>query len=338
MDGRSALLKTMIETFFNNKISLKDYAHAPGFFIQKLLGFKAKIRHQWINAQGQKFWSCHHLLPNYEVHSRISQAISDQIPFAIGRLGGVEASIFIWANGIYKIPYRPDLWPVFADTDKGATNAGIRPRNKESYRAFSNLAMQALESLDMQGVWRAGYEAACLPLLNPRSLFDVEITGPDGENPNHWIRSLLGKRILVVSPFAETINKQIPRLAEVWPSMPQIRDTHFDLLPFPYLIDEGCSEAWWQVYERIGSMVERGNYDVALFGCGGLGLPFAMLAKRAGRVGIHLGGHLQLVFGIYGQRHLEQEWHRKHINDAWVRPEKREVPITAIRVEGGCYW
>lgn len=328
----------MIYPFVGKKILLEDYAHAPGFFIQLLLRLKSKFRHRWIEAQGQKYWKSRQLMLNHEVHLLISQAITQKIPFAIGRLGGVEASLFIWAKGIYKIFYRLDLWPVFADTDKGATNAGIRPRNRESYRAFSNLAMQALESLDMQGVWRSGYEAACLPLLNPRTLFDVEITGPDGANPNHWMRSLFGKRILVVSPFAETIKKQIPKLPEVWPSMPEIKETQFDLLPFPYLIDEGCGETWWEVYERIGSIVERGNYDVALFGCGGLGLPFSMLAKRAGRVGIHLGGHLQLIFGIYGQRHLEQEWHRKHINDAWVRPEKRDVPITSTRVEGGCYW
>ena len=29
---------------------------------------------------------------------------------------------------------------------------------------------------------------------------------------------------------------------------------------------------------------------------------------------------------------------RKHINEAWVRPGGSEVPVSAKRVEGGCYW
>lgn len=37
---------------------------------------------------------------------------------------------------------------------------------------------------------------------------------------------------------------------------------------FSYLIDEGCEETWWEVYERIGQVISAGNYDVALFGCG----------------------------------------------------------------------
>jgi hypothetical protein len=51
-----------------------------------------------------------------------------------------------------------------------------------------------------------------------------------------------------------------------------------------------------------------------------------------------LGGHLQLIFGIYGQRHLNQSWFRDQMNSYWVRPDSSEVPLSANRVEGGCYW
>ena len=195
-----------------------------------------------------------------------------------------------------------------------------------------------MEGLDLQGVWSSGYEAVCIGKGANREFFNVEITSPDGANPKHWLSSLKGKRVLVESPFDGTVQKQIPRLAEIWPQSTWMTGTDFCSVPFPYLIDEGCPETWWEVYSRIGKIVSAGNYDVALFGCGGLGLPFAHLAKKAGRVGIHLGGHLQLIFGIYGKRHLEQKWHRQHINEAWVRPEASEVAKTASRVEGGCYW
>ena len=318
-----------------NKIDRRDWVHSnlPGLSV--LLRLRQGLFNRWLAVRGRKFWEKNRLISPAEFHGRVVKAVANGQPLAVGRLGGVEASILMWAEGAN---FRWPIFSLFSDTRSGATNAGIRPRNKESYRVFADLCRDAMDGLDLQGVWSSGYEAACIGKTAQRDFFNVEITGPDGANPNHWLCSLHGKRVLVVSPFDGTIQKQILRLAEIWPQSDWMRGTDFCSVPFPYLIDEGCPETWWEVYNRIGKIVSAGNYDVALFGCGGLGLPFAHLAKKAGKIGIHLGGHLQLVFGIYGQRHLEQEWHRKHINEAWVRPDADEVAKTASRVEGGCYW
>jgi hypothetical protein len=321
----------------SNQIDRRDFAYYDFSWISPLLKLRHRLFNRWLAARGRDFWQRHSLISPNEFHDRVVQAVANRQPLAVGRLGGVEAAILIWAEGLAN--FKPPLCSLFSDTRSGATNAGIRPRNKQSYRVFADLCRSAMDALDLQGVWSSGWEAVCIgSRVGGREFFDVEITGPDGENPNHWLCSLQGKRVLLVSPFDGTIQKQIPRLAEVWPRSDWMQGTKFCSMPFPYLIDEGCPEAWWEVYNRIGAVLSRGDYDVALFGCGGLGLPFAHLAKKAGRVGIHLGGHLQLIFGIYGKRHLEQEWHRKHINDAWVRPNADEVAKTASRVEGGCYW
>jgi hypothetical protein len=317
-------------------INRRDFVYSEIPVFSVLFRLRQKLFDRWLAAKGEEFWKNNRLIPHEGFHERIFQAVAAGQRLAVGRLGGVEASILMWAEGMGN--FQPAGWSLFSDTRNGATNAGIRPRNKDSYRVFADLCRSAMEGLDLQGVWSSGYEAVCIGKVAQREFFDVEITGPDGANPNHWLCSLQGKRVLVVSPFDGTIQKQIPHLAEVWPMSDWMRGTEFCSVPFPYLIDEGCPETWWEVYNRLGEIVSKGNYDVALFGCGGLGLPFAHLAKKAGRVGIHLGGHLQLVFGIYGQRHLEQEWHRKHINEAWVRPGGHEVPLSAKRVEGGCYW
>ena len=315
-----------------------DIAHTPGPISLRFFTVRHKLRNLCFARIGRKYWSQHGLASPPSVLSIIGGAIRAGRPLAVGRLGGVEATIIMWAKGIPENFWRLDFRTLFADTASGATNAGIRPRNRESYRAFADLAWEALDDLDLHGVWRAGYEALCLQKIKPRKCFDVEIAGPDGKNPDHWMRALQGKRVLVVGPFPNTIAKQIPKLGGVWPEMPWLAETDFQLVAFPYLIDEGCPETWWEVYERIGKIVERGDYDVALFGCGGLGLPFAALAKRVGRVGLHMGGHMQLVFGVYGHRHLHQHWFRDKMNEYWVKPEENEVPVSAKRVEGGCYW
>lgn len=297
---------------------------------------RQRLLNRWYRGQGEAFWRVHGPIGNDEFHLSVIRAVESQTPLAVGRLGGVEASILMWAEGAANV--RLPIWSLFWDTRFGATNAGIRPRNPSSYKLFAKLCRAAIDTLDLQGVWMTGYEAICLGDRFNQKFFNVEIAAPDGPNPHHWLAALRQRRVLVVSPFQVTIEQQIQQLTNVWPGATWMEGTAFFGVRFPYLIDESCPEMWWEVYDRIGSVISQGDYDVALFGCGGLGLLFAKLAKDAGRVGMHLGGHLQLLFGIYGKRHLEVPWHRKCINDAWVRPESGEVAQTADRVEGGCYW
>lgn len=306
-------------------------------FISDFLNrFRRRIANKWVNARSRRFWAEHPLLSNAEVHRRISDAIKTNQPFSVARLGGVEASILIWAMSETRLLDR--FFFPFSSTNQGATNAGVRPRYKSSYRFFAELCSEALDGIDLQGVWRTAHEAVCLKHQKTAAYFDLESAGPEGKNDKHWLCAVKGKKVLVVSPFSDSINFQIPLLCKVWPCMNWMDGTNFVVEPFPYLIDDECPEAWWDVYSRIGRVVSRGDYDVALFGCGGLGLPFAHLAKKSGRMGIHMGGHLQMVFGIYGERHLHQSWFRNQINCFWKRPNLDEVPKSAKRVEGGCYW
>jgi hypothetical protein len=321
-----------------NKLSRLDIPPSKGYSMSLFLKIHNAILKRWMEAQRKQFWKDKNLTSFEETHALISKFIRSGSPRAVGRLGGVEASVAIWAKKMPLFPFHRPIPHIFADTSNGADIAGIRPRNKDSYRAFAELIWNALQNTDFQGVWSAGYEALCLPQLKQRPLYDVEIIAPSASHSAHWMHALRGRRILIVSPFKKTIESQIPKLGGVWPQMPWFSDTHFEIIQFPYLIQPGCPEAWWEVYERIGKILSEANYDIALLGCGGLGLPFASLAKNAGRVAIHLGGHLQLLFGIYGQRHLDQPWHRQNINENWVRPETIEVPECAPRVEGGGYW
>lgn len=82
----------------------------------------------------------------------------------------------------------------------------------------------------------------------------------------------------------------------------------------------------------------RMNFDVALVGCGAYGLPLAARLKRQGKKAIHLGGALQILFGIKGGRWDSRPEFKKFYNDAWVRPGEEHRPIAYQLVEDGCYW
>ena len=96
---------------------------------------------------------------------------------------------------------------------------------------------------------------------------------------------------------------------------------------------------WFAALDWMKSEMEQEDFDIALIGCGAYGFPLTVHAKRLGKIGIHLAGWTQMLFGIYGKRWLEdQPEYSKYINKYWVRPNISEIPGGAQKVEGGCYW
>lgn len=65
---------------------------------------------------------------------------------------------------------------------------------------------------------------------------------------------------------------------------------------------------------------------------------------------IHLGGALQLLFGIKGKRwtnptygmkslpFITENYYNNLMNEFWTSPAKTEKPLNANNVEGACYW
>lgn len=65
-----------------------------------------------------------------------------------------------------------------------------------------------------------------------------------------------------------------------------------------------------------------------------LWIPLSCIYKTNGEKAIHIGGTLQLNFGIKGKR-----WkHYPFYNEYWTEPLKDEKPKNLDKVEGGCYW
>jgi hypothetical protein len=97
------------------------------------------------------------------------------------------------------------------------------------------------------------------------------------------------------------------------------------------------------------SEIDKVDYDICLIGCGAYGFHLAAHVKRTGKKAVHLGGALQLLFGIKGKR-WEDPYYGVHkwkipygsytnlMNEFWVRPSINETPINAEKVENSCYW
>ena len=83
--------------------------------------------------------------------------------------------------------------------------------------------------------------------------------------------------------------------------------------------------------------------------CRRVWVSLAAHVKRTGKKAVHLGGALQLLFGIKGKRWEDpnygvKEWgisyasYTNLINEYWVRPGNHLKTKNADQVEGACYW
>jgi hypothetical protein len=298
------------------------------------------LERRLLQPNSADFWRGSSAMTLASLNDALGNRISGGIPCCVARIGEIEARIALWGMHIPRDAGRGLSLPLFySDTAAGATHAGIRPRSPALYRRFAELFCRSIPAIDYLGVWKTANEYALLRNL-PKlpGFFEGEFLSPTMQHTPHWVESLDGRRVLVLSPFQTSIERQLERIDRVWENRGWKWRAEFRVVRFPFLIDEDCPESWTDVWDEMLAIVQETSYDVALLGCGGLGMPLAAAAKSAGRIGIQMGGLLQLLFGIYGRRHLKQDWHSRWINDSWVRPTPGETPKTAWRVEDGCYW
>ena len=64
-------------------------------------------------------------------------------------------------------------------------------------------------------------------------------------------------------------------------------------------------------------------------------LPSTQFLKKEGKISIHLGGSVQILFGIKGKRWDGMKEFKKLYNKHWIYPTLEKVYKD---VEDGCYW
>ncbi len=216
------------------------------------------------------------------------------------------------------------------------TNAGFFPVNYASVKKFYERMRKDSAEVDMLGSW-CSEEIYFKDLIkNSKKIVLRDITPFFSSNP--WSRALEGKKVLVISPFDETIKKQYKKREKLF-NNPLILPK-FELITLRSVNsikgnDVGFKD-WFAALKHMENQISKIDFDVAILGCGAYGFPLAAHIKKMGKIGIHLGGSTQLLFGVKGKRWEEHNF--KLINEHWVRPSKSERPKNYKKVEGGTYW
>lgn len=162
-----------------------------------------------------------------------------------------------------------------------------------------------------------------------------------------WTRALVGRTVLVVHPFNESIVSQLRRGSRaLWGRyaehvMPA--GIRFKVVAPPQnLAKARASHDWRHALGQLISHVDAaGPFDLAMISCGGLGMLLGAHLRATNRSSMYHGGELQLWFGVYGRRWIELQ-SKKILNQTllanWVRPSAAETPAGAGAVEKGTYW
>lgn len=229
--------------------------------------------------------------------------------------------------------------------------SGFFPSTEENLMRFGEMMVEDSKQLDILGSWlpdekvlkktfNLGYQDVFLRNLEPFW------------SKQPWTSYLEGKRVVVVHPFAESIKNQYDNYRDKIFEDPKVLPTFSSfrvVKAVQSLGGESNFETWFEALDYMKKEVEREDFDVCLIGCGAYGFPLAAYVKRMGKQAIHLGGALQLLFGIKGSRwenpnYGVKEWgipygsYSSLINEFWVKPLIKDTPKNAKQVEGACYW
>lgn len=220
-------------------------------------------------------------------------------------------------------------------------NAGFFPVDKRHLEQFYQCYKESTTMMDVLVTWRIE-EVLIKDWLKGKRLVQKTTLDHFFELEQPWTQALEGKKVLVVHPFAETIESQYA----------ECRNKLFDN---PLVLPEFASlqtvkavqsiagnptgyDTWFEALDWMKSEIDKKDYDIALIGCGAYGLPLAAHVKRMGKKAVHMGGILQFLFGIKSVRYEELEETKNYINHFFVYPSDKDKPKNASLVEGGCYW
>jgi hypothetical protein len=227
--------------------------------------------------------------------------------------------------------------------------SGFFPLEINRVEQFCNLMLNDLQYVDILGSWLKNEEL----LENELKAKKVHLRFLEpfwSEIP--WTSLLEGKKVLVVHPFEKSIYNQYNKRNVLFKKRNLLPD--FKSLTVIKAVQslgqkDNRFKDWFEALDYMKNEIDKVDYDICLIGAGAYGFHLAAHVKRNGKKSIHLGGALQLLFGIKGKRWESEAYGVKEwgipsgfycslMNENWIRPMEEERPKNAEKVENACYW
>jgi len=292
------------------------------------------------------------LISKEQFIARLERAVFERLGFAAGKIGDAEKR-WMYQPIIRAERNRRSQQRAFELSLKfhAFNQAALFPQEVEFYSRYNEFYISNIRNLDALGLFGVPSEAQLVHHYHlEMPLMAFQDQEPDRSSPDNpalcYLRLFQGKRILIVtSPadlLAERATKEI--FEAVWSKTGKrwFYPKSVEALSFPYGWAPETMKRYGdsiRLFEKVAESMAGREFDVALIAAGGLGIPLASQAKQLGKIGLSLGGHLQVLFGVIGRRWREREdWVRNYVNPSWIDMPDTRASWTVPGADGGAYW
>ena len=216
--------------------------------------------------------------------------------------------------------------------------AGVFPPTANLLTKFAQLFLQDCREIDVLGSWLQSEREVRAFYPQAKTVMIEDLEPYFHQNP--WSEVLTGRKVLVIHPFVASIESQYRKRKQLFRDERVLPE--FELMTLRAVQSHALNpvpfDDWFEAFDSMCEQINKIDFEVAIIGAGAYGFPLAAFIKRSGRQAIHLGGAVQILFGIWGSRWDAEPAISRLRNEHWVRPLPMETPPEYKRVENGCYW
>jgi hypothetical protein len=288
-----------------------------------------------------------------EFSDAIGAAVRARRPYATGKLGVSERSWLAYPMLLAAGLGERQRWAYEQSLKVKATQmSGVFPATGSFYERFADFHAEQVRRLDSIGVATNAY-AETLAIVRHHGI-EADFTRykwqePDRSTPADdslcYLPHFAGKRVLLVAPFADLLRERATRATfeAVWAKTGKrwFEPASVEAVEFPYGFARATQERYATclgLLDDVTRRIDEHDYDVALIAAAALAIPLATHAAARGKVAIVLGGALQVLFGVLGERWREREsWKQRYFNKAWIDMPALYRPEPEDTFEDG-YW
>lgn len=272
----------------------------------------------------------------------LNESFRDDKSFSAGKIGANELLV-LYNYLVYRQQDKEVEWN--SNILYNIYTAGFFPSDEKAVEGFVGYLFECLGDIDCYALWSMNdiqFEYNVIKHHNKKSVLVELMSLEPYYSGCPWTEHLKDKKVLVISSFPETIKEQYKNRKNLWNDSRILPD--FELITLEHqmapFLNNGRTKYnnWIEMVDDLKEQIEGIDFDVALIGTGTSSLPLTAHVKKMGKKGIHLGGALQILFGIKGGRWNDGMIGKYFYNDSWVNPKVEEIPVDYKKVENGCYY
>ncbi len=279
------------------------------------------------------------ILTKEDTNKKLAELVDSDKPFCVARIGGSELRAIVECQKESHNEERKKYMHNLLYCLSGFCDP------YERIDDFSRLMESSMADVDMMCVWFNQMEDVIIKKYCKK---DVELGVLEGIEPwynksNPWSSHLKGKKVLVIHPFKDSILAQYKKRDKLFPGtdiLPEFELSVFKAVQSLLGEKNEHGDDWFDLLDYMTNEALKIDFDIALIACGAYGLPLAVRLKGAGKQSIHMGGALQLLFGVRGKRWDNFDLLKEFYSDAWAYPLDSEKlgNDNSKHIENACYW